>query len=149
MATMENSDAIDWQEVRRRVRERAEAQLAAFVPPPPKKPGRRKLVKGTPEYEEFRQKENERNRRYRKENPEKARASNKAWCKANPEKVKAKKHRNYERHKEEIAEKKRLRRLADPEKIKRQKHESYLRCKARRLAALGRQPSCNGEMIKP
>lgn len=128
------NDSIDWQEVRRRVRERAEAQLAAFVPPPPKKPGRRQLVKGTPEYEEFRKKENERSKTYRKEHPDKVKESFKKWCEENPDKVKAKKHRNYEKHKEEIAEKKRLRRLADPEKIKRQKHESYLRCKARRLA---------------
>lgn len=128
------NDSIDWQEVRRRVRERAEAQLAAFVPPPPKKPGRRQLVKGTPEYIEFRAKESERQKDYRNRNKDKVAAKNREWELKNPDKVKAKKHRHYEKHKEEIAEKKRLRRLADPEKIKRQKHESYLRCKARRLA---------------
>ena len=131
---MKNDDAIDWQDVRRRIAERAEAQLAAYTPPPPRKPGRRKLVKGTPEYKEFRAKESERQRDYRQRNKAKVAAKDRAWEHANPEKVKAKKHRYYERHKAEIAEKKRLRRLADPERYRQLKRESYARCKARRMA---------------
>lgn len=132
---MKNDDAIDWQDVRRRVRERAEAQLAAYVPPPPKKTSRRKLVKGTPEYEEYLEHERIRGCKYRQENKEKVAESFKKWCKENPEKLKAKSHRYYMAHKAEIAEKKRMRRLADPEKARRLKRESYQRCKARRLAA--------------
>ena len=130
-----NDDAIDWQDVRRRVREHAEAELAAYVPPPPKKTSRRKLVKGTAEYAEFCKQECERVRKYRNANKAKVAAAFKKWCEENPDKVKEKSRRHYEKHKEEIAEKKRLRRLKDPEKARRQRREGYLRSKARRLAA--------------
>ena len=86
---------INWQEVRRRICAKAETEFEAFTKKPPKKVGRRRLVKGTPEYEEFRRKENLRSKKYREENPDKVHKAFRVWCDKNPEKVKAKKHRNY------------------------------------------------------
>lgn len=133
---MANDSAIDWQDVRRRIAERAMVQAVAPVPPVATKVRKRKkLAKGTPEYEEYCKRERERARKYRAMHKEQTAAAFKRWCEKNPEKHKAKCHRYYMEHKAEIIEKKRQRRLADPEKARRLKHESYLRRKARRLAA--------------
>ena len=125
---------IDWTEVKRRIASHAAQQLESAPPTYKPKPGRRKLVKGTPEYEEFLAKERARYKAYAQAHPDKVRERNHKWQAEHPEQVKAKKARFYQKHKEEIREYRRQQRLKDPEKYKRLKHEQYLRAKARKAA---------------
>lgn len=85
---------IDWAKLKRSISERPSV-LKVF---PPKK---KKLPTDAAELEEYRRKERERNKDYRRRNPDKVHAREKKWRQENPDKVKAKKKRFYEAHKQD------------------------------------------------
>lgn len=88
-------DKIDWKQVRDRI---SEGSVVPFV----RRKGNPKTKGKTPEeIQEFKQKEHDRQKKWREEHPEKCREAQRNWSKKNPDKVKAKRKRNYEKHKDE------------------------------------------------
>lgn len=83
---------IDWAKLKRLISERPSVPKVS----PPRK---RNLPKDAAELDEHRRKERERNKDYRRRNPDKVHAREKKWRNENPDKVKAKKKRFYEKHK--------------------------------------------------
>lgn len=88
-------DEIDWKKLRERI---AEGPIFPLV-----KENKNQKTKGkTPEeIQEFKQKEHDRQKKWREEHPEKCRELQRDWAHRNPDKVKAKRKRNYDAHKDD------------------------------------------------
>lgn len=86
---------IDWKKLRERI---AEGPIFPLV-----KENKNQKTKGkTPEeIQEFKQKEHDRQKKWREEHPEKCRELQRDWAHRNPDKVKAKRKRNYDAHKDD------------------------------------------------
>lgn len=86
---------IDWKKLRQRI---AEVPIFPLV-----KENKNQKTKGkTPEeIQEFKQKEHDRQKKWREEHPEKCREMQRDWAHRNPDKVKAKRKRNYDNHKDD------------------------------------------------
>ena len=86
---------IDWKKLRERI---AEGPIFPLV-----KENKNQKTKGkTPEeIQKFKQKEHDRQKKWREEHPEKCRELQRDWSHRNPDKVKAKRKRNYDAHKDD------------------------------------------------